>query len=61
MDGALGYAVTGIGCSAFSAAPSQAEEAFRKNLPEGQQFGFLPKPFSLKQLIEKVKSVIVEE
>jgi two-component system, cell cycle sensor histidine kinase and response regulator CckA len=33
-----------------------AEEAFRKNLPEGQQFDFLPKPFSLKQLIEAVKS-----
>ncbi|HRJ70199.1 MAG TPA: response regulator, partial [Beijerinckiaceae bacterium] len=35
-----------------------AEEAFRKNLPEGQQFDFLPKPFSLKQLIEKVKTVM---
>ena len=32
-----------------------AEEAFRKNLPEGETFGFLPKPFSLKQLIETVK------
>ena len=32
-----------------------AEEAFRKNLPEGEAFGFLPKPFSLKQLIETVK------
>ena len=37
-----------------------AEEAFRKNLPEGQQFNFLPKPFSLKQLIETVKTVIAE-
>lgn len=37
-----------------------AEEAFRKNLPEGQQFNFLPKPFSLKQLIETVKKVISE-
>jgi two-component system cell cycle sensor histidine kinase/response regulator CckA len=35
-----------------------AEEAFRKNLPEGQQFDFLPKPFSLKQLVEKVKTVM---
>ncbi|MCA3183771.1 MAG: response regulator, partial [Cupriavidus sp.] len=35
-----------------------AEEAFRKNLPEGQQFDFLPKPFSLKQLIEAVKRVM---
>ena len=32
-----------------------AEEAFAKNLPEGE-FGFLPKPFSIKQLIETVKS-----
>jgi two-component system cell cycle sensor histidine kinase/response regulator CckA len=33
-----------------------AEEAFAKNLPEGQDFGFLPKPFSLKQLVEAVKN-----
>src|SRR3984893_13434106 len=32
-----------------------AEDAFAKNLPEGEDFGFLPKPFSLKQLIEAVK------
>ncbi len=32
-----------------------AEEAFAKNLPEGE-FGFLPKPFTLKQLIETVKA-----
>ena len=34
-----------------------AEEAFARNLPEGE-FGFLPKPFSIKQLIETVKSNI---
>ncbi len=33
-----------------------AEEAFAKNLPEGQDFGFLAKPFTLKQLIEAVKN-----
>ncbi len=34
-----------------------AEDAFKKNLPEGEgDFTFLPKPFSLKQLIECVKS-----
>jgi two-component system cell cycle sensor histidine kinase/response regulator CckA len=33
-----------------------AEEAFAKNLPEGEDFGFLPKPFSLKQLVEAVKN-----
>ncbi len=32
-----------------------AEDAFSRNLPEGEDFGFLPKPFSLKQLIEAVK------
>ena len=32
-----------------------AEEAFSKNLPEGEDFGFMPKPFTLKQLIETVK------
>lgn len=35
-----------------------AEEAFRNDLPEGQDFAFLPKPFSLKQLIEAVKGQI---
>ncbi|GEO12313.1 cell cycle histidine kinase CckA [Microvirga aerophila] len=35
-----------------------AEDAFRKNLPEGEQFNFLPKPFSLRQLVEIVKQVI---
>jgi two-component system cell cycle sensor histidine kinase/response regulator CckA len=35
-----------------------AEEAFRKNLPDGQQFDFLPKPFGLKQLVEAVKGVM---
>lgn len=37
-----------------------AEEAFAKNLPdpESQQFGFLPKPFSLKQLATTVKEVL---
>ncbi len=32
-----------------------AEDAFRKNLPEGEDFAFLPKPFSLKQLATAVK------
>jgi two-component system cell cycle sensor histidine kinase/response regulator CckA len=35
-----------------------AEDAFRRNLPEGEEFGFLPKPFSLKDLIATVKSAI---
>ncbi len=35
-----------------------AEDAFAKNLPEGQDFGFLPKPFSLKQLVEAVKGAV---
>ena len=35
-----------------------ADDAFAKNLPEGQEFVFLPKPFSLKQLIETVKGAM---
>ncbi|GBU18930.1 MULTISPECIES: cell cycle histidine kinase CckA [Methylobacterium] len=37
-----------------------AEDAFRKNLPEGETFNFLPKPFSLKQLVETVKQTMSE-
>ena len=37
-----------------------AEDAFQRNLPEGEDFGFLPKPFTLKQLIEAVKSATSE-
>jgi two-component system, cell cycle sensor histidine kinase and response regulator CckA len=35
-----------------------ADDAFARNLPEGQEFVFLPKPFSLKQLIETVKGTM---
>lgn len=35
-----------------------AEEAFRKNLPEGEQFHFLPKPFTMKQLVETAKAAM---
>jgi len=35
-----------------------AEEAFRKNLPEGEDFLFLPKPFTMKQLVETVKAAM---
>jgi two-component system cell cycle sensor histidine kinase/response regulator CckA len=35
-----------------------AEDAFKKNLPEGEDFNFLPKPFSLRQLVETVKQVM---
>ncbi|WP_299565924.1 cell cycle histidine kinase CckA [Enterovirga sp.] len=35
-----------------------AEDAFAKHLPEGETFNFLPKPFSLKQLVETVKQTI---
>ncbi|WP_132250283.1 cell cycle histidine kinase CckA [Methylobacterium segetis] len=35
-----------------------AEDAFRKNLPEGEAFNFLAKPFSLKQLVETVKKTM---
>lgn len=35
-----------------------AEDAFAKNLPEGAKFGFLPKPFSLKQLATAVRDML---
>ena len=35
-----------------------AEDAFAKNLPEGEHFHFLPKPFSLKQLATAVKEAL---
>ncbi|WP_018631711.1 response regulator [Neomegalonema perideroedes] len=35
-----------------------AEEAFRKNLRSGEEFLFLPKPFSLKDLALKVKQAL---
>jgi two-component system cell cycle sensor histidine kinase/response regulator CckA len=35
-----------------------AEDAFKKNLPEGETFSFLPKPFSLKQLVQAVKDTM---
>ncbi len=37
-----------------------AEDAFKKNLPEGEEFNFLAKPFSLRQLVEVVKQVMGE-
>ena len=38
-----------------------AEDAFARNLPADAQFGFLPKPFSLKQLATVVKDVLETE
>jgi two-component system cell cycle sensor histidine kinase/response regulator CckA len=35
-----------------------AEEAFKKNLSEGETFHFLPKPFSLKELAVAVKETL---
>jgi two-component system cell cycle sensor histidine kinase/response regulator CckA len=35
-----------------------AEEAFDKSLPENEQFAFLPKPFALAALVEKVKETM---
>jgi signal transduction histidine kinase/integral membrane sensor domain MASE1 len=35
-----------------------AEDAFKKNLPENEQFSFLPKPFSLKDLATTVKETL---
>jgi two-component system cell cycle sensor histidine kinase/response regulator CckA len=35
-----------------------AEDAFEKSLPKGEQFSFLPKPFTLKQLVAAVKETM---
>ncbi|MNL33115.1 Response regulator MprA [compost metagenome] len=35
-----------------------AEDAFAKNLPADAKFGFLPKPFSLKQLAIAVREML---
>jgi two-component system, cell cycle sensor histidine kinase and response regulator CckA len=37
-----------------------AEDAFQKNMPPGEQFAFLPKPFTLKQLVETVKETLAK-
>ena len=37
-----------------------AEEAFSKNLPEQEQYAFLAKPFTLKQLVAEVKKTLAE-
>ena len=64
----LSYSVAELICSIqredpdvkFIFVSGYAEEAFSKNLPEGAQFGFLPKPFSLKQLATKVTEALEE-
>ena len=38
-----------------------AEDAFEKSLPENQQFAFLPKPFTLRQLVAAVKETMAPE
>lgn len=38
-----------------------AEDAFARNLPAEAKFGFLPKPFSLKQLATAVKEMLEKE
>jgi two-component system cell cycle sensor histidine kinase/response regulator CckA len=35
-----------------------AEDAFQKHLPADGKFGFLPKPFTLKQLVAEVKQTL---
>jgi two-component system cell cycle sensor histidine kinase/response regulator CckA len=37
-----------------------AEDAFQKNMPEGKPPAFLPKPFTLKQLVEAVKETLAK-
>ena len=35
-----------------------AEDAFQRHLPKGEDFQFLPKPFSLKELATMVKTTL---
>nr|WP_246429915.1 PAS domain-containing sensor histidine kinase [Prosthecomicrobium pneumaticum] len=35
-----------------------AEDAFARNLPPGEVFGFLPKPFTIKELVTAVKETL---
>ena len=38
-----------------------AEDAFEKSLPENEQFAFLPKPFTLTQLVKAVKETMAPQ
>jgi two-component system, cell cycle sensor histidine kinase and response regulator CckA len=38
-----------------------AEDAFEKSLPENEQFSFLPKPFTLSQLVAAVKETMTPQ
>jgi len=38
-----------------------AEDAFEKSLPESEQFAFLPKPFTLTQLVAAVKETMTPQ
>jgi two-component system cell cycle sensor histidine kinase/response regulator CckA len=38
-----------------------AEDAFEKSLPANEQFAFLPKPFTLSQLVAQVKQTIANQ
>jgi two-component system cell cycle sensor histidine kinase/response regulator CckA len=35
-----------------------AEDAFQKSLPDPERYDFLPKPFTLKQLVAQVKETM---
>src|SRR5215213_5618030 len=37
-----------------------AEDAFQRSLPDPEQFNFLPKPFTLKQLVAVVKETMAQ-
>jgi two-component system, cell cycle sensor histidine kinase and response regulator CckA len=62
MDGPtlLGELRKKYGDIKFIFVSGYAEEAFAKNLPADSKFGFLPKPFSLKQLATAVKEMLDE-
>jgi hypothetical protein len=44
---------------ALTGHPAQSvQDAFDKSLPDHKQFNFLPKPFTLKQLVSAVKETM---
>ncbi len=62
MDGPTMYAeirALNPGCKVIFVS-GYAEEAFRNSVADGENFRFLPKPFSLKQLVEAVKSAMAD-
>ena len=55
---AYGFAQAGLFSKRSGGLAGYAEDAFARNLPADAKFGFLPKPFSLKQLAVAVREML---